>query len=219
MINNNYYDEGGSSVSWGGGGDPDLSVRCYRGLDWITVFRKEECYRLGGSLKRGGYGYAHGYGYGVKSHKRGGHGAAHVGGGMGYGYSYSGGYAVGGGGYSTGGGYGYEGQQRIIRYVPTSPAAAMQMERRARKGQAGGYGTGGGYGYGGGYAVGGYGGGYSYGGGYGGDYGAGYGDSIVVQPRKHKRKKHVRYGGPMYPSYDPGVVIHYGPVVTKGGAY
>jgi len=72
-------------------------------------------------------------------------------------------------------------------------------------------------------------GGYSYGGGYGmtGGYGYGMGGctcgtDVVVKPRKHNRKKrHGAHGaGPAgFPVYDPGVVIHYGPVVTYSGGY
>ena len=98
----------------------------------------------------------------------------------------------------------------------------MQMERRARKAAASGAASGMGYGFG-------MTGGYSYGGGYGMTGGYGYGTGgctcgtdVVVKPRKHNRKK--RYGaygaGPVqFPHYDPGVVIHYGPVVTYSGGY
>ena len=199
----------------GGGGDITLSRKCYLGHAWIYVSKKEECYMIGGSLTRGGRSKGHGYSYAY------GGGGGYVGGGM-VG-SYGGSYAVGGsagcncsgyagsGGYAIGGGYGYYGQQPIIRYVPTSRAAAMQMERRAkkaaRKAAAAGYGYyGGGYAYGGGYGQG----GYAYGGGYA------YEGEVVVQPRKKKRR--IRHHQ-MHPAYNPYVMMPHAPVVTKGGSY
>jgi hypothetical protein len=137
-------------------------------------------------------------------------------------YQGNGGYG-GNGVYHRGGGYTYGG---MIGYGSEggvyfgSPAARMQAAKRARRN--GGYG----YSYGGGYAgEGGYGngGGYSDNGNYGGNCNCGNGRAH----KKHRRGHRMRFqsqdygynGGSQGFTYDPGVVIHYGPTIAKDGGY
>jgi hypothetical protein len=150
------------------------------------------------------------------------------------GYAYGGGYAHGGG-YATGGGYGYAYPQPIVRYYkPASRAAVMQAQKRARRAAQYSYGAGYGYDNGGVYV-----GGYGYGnGGYPAGYGAqmGYGEGYVGV-RRHKAKRAHRRHAQAYGAmggynagygYDAGygagfgyggTTIHYGPIMTKDGAY
>ena len=155
------------------------------------------------------------------------------------GYSYGGGYATGGG-YNYGGGYVYK--QPLVRYYkPASRAAVMQAEKRARR--AAQYNYGAGYGYDNGGYAGSYVGGYGYdNGGYSAGYGAqmGYGEGFGGG-RRHKAKRGHRYQGQASSvmggysagygvgyGYDAGfgagfgyggTTIHYGPIMTKDGAY
>ena len=151
------------------------------------------------------------------------------------GYAHGGGYAYGGG-YATGGGFGYAYPQPVVRYYkPASRAAVMQAQKRARR--AAQYSYSAGYGYdNGGYAAGGYG----YGnGGYPAGYGAqmGYGEGYVGARRHKAKRAHRRHAQAYYGAmggynagygYDAGygagfgyggTTIHYGPIMTKDGAY
>ncbi len=82
-------------------------------------------------------------------------------------------------------------QPQVQYYSPASPAATKQARKRAARAAA------------------------SY----------GYGDGYYVQPqvvvKQYRKKRKVRYAQPIYmPAPDQsGVVIHYGPLVSKGGAY
>ncbi|MFN0190480.1 MAG: hypothetical protein ACKVP5_00670 [Aestuariivirga sp.] len=99
--------------------------------------------------------------------------------------------------------------QPRVRYVAQPSLAAMQQaERRSRRAQrraAYGYADDG-YGLGGGYAY---------------DDGYGYGSVTVVERPVKRKKRHHKRRRMMVPAYtyDQGAVIHYGPTVTKGGAY
>ncbi len=80
-----------------------------------------------------------------------------------------------------------------------SPAAVAQARKRANRQAQYGYADGGGYGY---------------------SDGGGYYEQAPVVRRKAKRVRRVRVQAyNPYPVYDPGVVIHYGPVIMKDGAY
>jgi hypothetical protein len=216
----------GGGVHGGDGGFNQMARRfaCYNGYQIIMVRNLREC---GFGIQRR---VVTGGGYRVKRPRAR--------------YAYNGGYAAGGGyayggGYATGGGYGYAYPQPIVRYYkPASRAAVMQAQKRARR--AAQYSYGAGYGYdNGGYAGGGYVGGYGYGnGGYPAGYGAqmGYGKGYVGV-RRHKAKRAHRRHAQAYGAmggynagygYDAGygagfgyggTTIHYGPVMTKDGAY
>ena len=213
---------GGGGVSGGDGGFNQMARRiaCYNGYQIIMVRDIREC---GFGIQRR---VAVGGGYRVQRPRA---RYAYNGG-----YSVGGGYAVGGG-YSTGGGYGYAYPQPVIRYYkPASRAAVMQAQKRARR--AAQYSYGAAYGYdNGGYAVGGY--GYDNGG-YPAGYGAqmGYGEGYVGGRRlkaKRAHRRHAQAYGMMggYNAgygYDAGygagfgyggTTIHFGPVMTKDGAY
>lgn len=87
------------------------------------------------------------------------------------------------------------GQDVIVGGFIGSRAAVQQARRRANA----------------------YGGGYVTGGGYVDD--GGYGEGQVVIRRKHmKRKRKVVYYDPGY-GYNPGVIYHTGPIITKSGGY
>lgn len=222
---------GGGGVSGGDGGFNQMArgFACYNGYQIIMVRDIREC---GFGIQRR---VAVGGGYRVQRPRAR--------------YAYNGGYSVGGGfavggGYATGGGYGYAYPQPIVRYYkPASRAAVMQAQKRARRAAQYSYGAGYGYdngGYaGGGYAGGGYVGGYGYdNGGYPAGYGAqmGYGEGYVGGRRlkaKRAHRRHAQAYGMMggYNAgygYDAGygagfgyggTTIHYGPVMTKDGAY
>lgn len=200
---------GGGGVRGGDGGFNQMARRfaCYNGYQIVMVRSLREC------------------GFGVQRRVvvNGGKRRIRAQGG----YAYGGGYAHGGG-YATGGGYGYAYPQPIVRYYkPASRAAVMQAQKRARR--AAQYSYGAGYGY----DNGGYVGGYGYGnGGYPAGYGAqmGYGEGYVGV-RRHKAKRAHRRHAQAYGAmggYDAGygagfgyggTTIHYGPVMTKDGAY
>jgi hypothetical protein len=186
-----------------------------------------ECYRGsrsfdGGIGGGGGYGLGGGYAYKFSGHGR-----------VGNDYGYGGRQVyrprvrhprvVVDGGFD--GGYGYAPQPRIRYYRPASPAAVMQAERRRQRAE---------YAYGGSYEMdGGYGAGYAYGGGgYGfqGDMGYSDGGEYVRQRKPARKARHARrncncsgygqmQGGGIGFSYDPGVVLHYGPTIVKDGGY
>lgn len=216
-----HYGGGKNNGGWDGGfGHMARRIACYNGYQILMVRDIREC---GFGIQRrvvvgGGY-----------RHQR-----AHVG------YAYGGGYSYGGG-YATGGGYVY--QQPMVRYYkPASRAAVMQAEKRARRATQYNYGAG--YGYdNGGYAGGGYAGGYVGGYGYGnGGYGIqmGHGEGFGGGYRHKAKRNHRRHGqvyrmmggygassGAGY-GYDAGygagfgyggTTIHYGPTMTKDGAY
>ena len=212
-----HYGSGKNNGGWDGGfGHMARRIACYNGYQILMVRDIREC---GFGIQRR---VAVGGGY---RHQR-----AHVG------YAYGGGYSYGGG-YANGGGYVH--QQPIVRYYkPASRAAVMQAEKRARR--AAQYNYGAGYGYdNGGYAGGGYAGGYVGGYGYGnGGYSAqmGYGEGLGGGHRHKAKRGHRRQGqaygmmggyGAGY-GYDAGygagfgyggTTIHYGPIMTKDGAY
>jgi hypothetical protein len=188
-----------------------------------------ECYRGSRSFDGGiggGGGYGLGGGYAYKFGHGGGYGAEYGRGGVQvYRPRVRHPRVVVGGGFD--GGYGYAPQPRIRYYRPASPAAMMQTERRIREGY---------YGNGAGYAMGGE--AFGYGGGY--NVQGGYGDGYVKHRKRGHKARHARrmrqhgggygyeqmqggYGyGQAYEqgfSYDPGVVLHYGPTITKDGGY
>jgi hypothetical protein len=218
---------GGGGGAGGGHGFINRSVECRVGPQVFYVKSRRACTQLR-------------YSFGI-------------GGGNGGGYYHGGGYATGGGyvqggGYATGGGYGYYQPQRVIRYVAMpSPAARMQMEKRARKAARraaalsgygyvqGGYANGGMMGYGNGVMVGGYGNnvqvnGNVYGGGYGynqGGYAYGGQQIIVKKRKKGKRARRMMIQGEGY-GYNQGAGYGYnqgggygynGPIMMKGGGY
>lgn len=79
---------------------------------------------------------------------------------------------------------------QVQYYSPASPAAVMQARKRAAKAASQ-------------------------------SYGHGYYVQPQVVVKQYRKKRKVRYAQPIYmpaPDYS-GVVIHYGPLVTKGGAY
>jgi hypothetical protein len=129
-----------------------------------------------------------------------------------------------GGGYTYGGMIAYGGDGGVYF---GSPAARMQAAKRARRN--GGYG----YSYGGGYAdQGGYGNGVGYSDdGYGYSNNRNYGGNCNCgngrDHKKHRRGHRMRFqsqdygynGGSQGFTYDPGVVIHYGPTIAKDGGY
>jgi hypothetical protein len=184
-----------SPPSTGGGGNSheygSTSIVCRIGNRSVYVASFRQCKELK---------YALGYGEG-----RGG-GSVVVGGG----YVRGGGHATG---YVYGGeGYGYNQQQRIIRYVARpSRAARMQAEKRARR-SGHGYGDGGMVGYGNGVMVGGYGNNVV----INGNVYAGQ-QIVVKKKRKSKRGRRVVYQQPIY---DNGYGYDYqGPVMYKDGGY
>jgi hypothetical protein len=120
------------------GGGYTVTLRCYIGKSWFKVVSRDECEMHGGSLKRQRHGQGHVHAHGFKRQHQS------------YGYakrkSHAHGYAAGGyegemGGYVYS--YSYRaravdscGRGRTVRYVATSPAAAMQMEKRLRRARA-----------------------------------------------------------------------------------
>jgi hypothetical protein len=101
--------------------------------------------------------------------------------------------------YNDGSSYVTVQQPRVRYYSPASPAAVMQSRKRAAKAAAA-------------YS-------YNYGDQYSQDGSYCPPPQVVVRTHKKKLRK-VRYAQPVYvPAYDQGIVIHYGPLVSKGGAY
>jgi hypothetical protein len=100
----------------------------------------------------------------------------------------------------------YQGYSGVVTGYVGSPAAVAQAQRRAAKNGGEGFWYEGGLGH-----------------GSGGSFsGNGYGEGtyvetrrVVTRKRKARKARRVVYA----PAYDPGLVYHTGPIITKDGGY